>query len=251
MRQSQQPDPSSQRCDVKTQILDRVVSYVLEHHDWCNPLVAPRYWEHAFPNCSNQRIRALVLQHAEEGCVIKAITRELPDSLKLRPPSWLDLSKRSLFADATHEDSPQATSCSNSVGHFLPSPSYLTSLPPSRFESAEHYSWILGEAQRVWQELQREDTRALVRTNVPNEVAAVIESLTTTLFAQLKMYPTINRRDALAAVSVVAKRMGLLLPLEDGDQEALLRGAKEYLLRDRDGHVRNHFQQLSRPGWRF
>lgn len=192
-----------------------------------------------------------MIQHAEEGQLIKVITREMPDSLAVRPPSWVDLREVSLFGDARLRRDIQSVSTCSSFCYFFPSPSYLKSLPSGRFESQEQRTWIVDEAGRIWRELQREDNRVLVRTNVPNEMAEVIHSLTMKLFAQLQMYPTIGRSDAYVAMVATAKAAGLALPLEPGEEIELLRLAKEHLLKRRDGHVRNHFDSLRPRGWRF
>ncbi len=251
MQQSKQSDQTGQKCDVRPKVIDAVVSYVLMHHDWSIPLADSRYFQEALPACSNQRVRALLVQHADEGNMIKVITRELPLSLVVRPPSWIDLREASLFGGACQQRDLQSMPASSAFCRFFPSPVYLKSLSASRFESPLHHSWIVGEAQRIWRELQQEDTRALVKTNVPNERAGVIESLTTKLFNQLGMYPTIRRNDAHVAMLVAAKRVGLAVPLKEGDEREMLRLAREYLMRGRDGHVRDRFEALSRPGWRF
>ncbi len=251
MQQSNQSDPTGQKCDVKPKVLDAVVSYVLKHHDWSIPLADSRYFEAALGTCRNQRVRALLVQHADEGNMIKVITRELPLSLMVRPPSWVNLQEVSLFGGAGQQRDLQSIPSSSAFCRFFPSPAYLKSLPIGGFESPLHHSWIVGEAQRIWRELQQEDTRALVKTNVPNEKASVIESLTSKLLSQVGMYPTIKRNDAHVAVLVAAKRVGVAVPLKEGDEREMLRLAREYLMKGRDGEVRNHFEALSRPAWRF
>lgn len=246
MQQSFDTAHSPRRPDHKVEILDALVSFVVKRNDWSIPLGDSHYWEQSIPAISNQRVRAILQQLAEEGRVIKVIARTLPDSLRLRLPSWIDCKQSLLFEPPERHERPEILSRCASFGHFIPSPAYLATLPPARFESSLHASWLMGESERVWRELQRDEVRALIATtNVPKEVTLVLEALATTLLGQVRMYPHINRVEVRRALSSVAHRVGFSPPVSKEDETELLRLARELLLKGRDEHVRSHFESLT------
>ena len=243
--QPQSPDQSigTQRCPVKHRITEAVLSYVLSHHEWLVPNFAHTYWQTALPELHVDSVRNMMVKLSDEGKVIKVLTRELPDVLRLRPPQPLNLSEVSLFpgGQSARNHSPIAKWAP--VGHFIPSPMYLNSLvmDPTREPSGE-MRWLLAESQRVWRELQGEDVRALVKSNVPPIAGEVADILSSKLAEALKGGGYIQLSEIHGAIVCAMKATKHSFPLSTQEERSIIKVAENYLQArlTREVHARIH-----------
>ena len=243
--QPQSPDQSigTQRCPVKHRITEAVLSYVLSHHEWLVPNFDHTYWQTALPELHVDSVRNMMVKLSDEGKVIKVLTRELPDVLRLRPPQPLNLSEVSLFpgGQSARNHSPMAKWAP--VGHFIPSPAYLNSLvmDPTREPSGE-MRWLLAESQRVWRELQSEDVRPFVKSNVPPIAGEVANILSGKLAEALKGGGYIQLSEIHGAIVCAMKATKHSFPLSTQEERSIIKVAENYLQArlTREVHARIH-----------
>ena len=239
-----------ERCPVKNRIMDAVLSHVLSRHDWVVPSSVHTFWQTAFSELHLDKARNIMVKLSDEGKVIKVLTRELPEVLRLRPPQPLDLSGISLFpvAQVAREQAPIPKWAP--VGHFIPSPTYLTTLlsNPTQ-EPSLAMRWLLAESQRVWRELQGEDTRALVKSNVPPIAGEVAHIISDQLAETLKGRGYIQRSEIHGAVVCAMKATKHTFPLSKQEESLILKAAEKYLEGRLGREVYARMHPLEHRGW--
>jgi hypothetical protein len=172
----------------------------------------------------------MMVKLSDEGKVIKVLTRELPDVLRLRPPQTLNLSEVSLFAGGPSACKHAAIAKWAPVGHFIPSPMYLNSLvmDPTREPSVE-MRWLLAESQRVWRELQSEDVRPFVKSNVPPIAGEVADILSSKLAEALKGRGYIQLSEIHGAIVCAMKATKHSFPLSTQEERSIVKVAENYI----------------------
>lgn len=241
-----------ERSLAKCRVLDAVVSYVLSRHEWLIPNAAQAFWQTTLPDVPFHNVRNVMVKLSDEGKVIKALTRDMPDILKLRAPSPTNLSHALLFPDTLSAKEAGPVAKWAPVGHFIPSPSYLSSLcNDAKQEPSMEMRWLLGESQRVWRELQGEEVRPFVKSNVPALVSEVIEHLTDTLGKALKDRHYINKSEIHGAVVCAMKATKHSLPLSKGQEQLILKVAENHLEARLHREVYNRMHPLEQAGWKL
>ena len=231
--------------------MDAVVAHLMNQHEWVIPNKLSDDQLKPFPTPQVSCVRNMLILLADEGHAIKVVARELPDALRIRPPSWMDLSRAS-FGGAAIQPSSQASVLPNSpIAHFMPSPSYLKHLLSQTGEGDRSLMWLFEESGRVSKELQRNDVRVVVKTNIPSLSTEAIEGLTDRLTAAYRLRPTVKREEVHRAVSFVLHTYKGSFPLAREQEQVFLRKAQGIIDGRPGSEVRAEFRGLRAPSWRL
>lgn len=241
-----------ERSLAKSRVMDAVLYYALSRQEWLIPNAAQAFWQTALPDVPFHNVRNMMVKLSDEGRVIKVLTRDLPEILKLRPPIPTNLSEASLFPDKSSAEEVGPIAKWAPVGHFIPSPAYLNAIcKDAKQEPSMEMRWLLGESQRVWRELQGEEVRPFVKSNVPALVSEVIDHLTETLGKALKDRHYINKSEIHGAVVCAMKATKHSLPLSADQERLILKVAENHLEARLRREVYNRMHPLEQNGWKL
>lgn len=250
--QSNDLSPQHERCLVKSRVMDAVLSYVLSHQEWLIANAAQAFCQDAIPNYQFHNARNMMMKLSDEGKLIKVLTRDMPEVLKLRPPTPTSLSDASLFPSKQVPTEQGPVAKWSPVGHFIPSPSFLTSLiGAAHAEPSAEMRWLLLESQRVWRELQGEEVRPFVKSNVPALVTEVTDYLTGILAKALRERAYIDKSEIHGAVVCAMKATKHSLPLKKEEEKLILKVAENYLEARLAREVYARMHPLEHRGWRL
>lgn len=247
VQESELSQATRQLTSAKARVLEGVASFVTCHRSWIIPAIHIKY----FPQAKIENIRSAMVALSDSGLVIKVITRHMPECLRLRPPSWLDLSKENFAASEARPQMELDAHPMNPQSHFIPSPRYVESCLSVEQRSTPDMRWLLEESSRVWRELLREEIREQVRTNVPTTTAATIEKLTTALLEIIRHRPDVRAERARGVIVSSMKQCHYSGTLDESQCGEVLQLALRNLNHQLGSEVQARFSPFARSGWRF
>ena len=252
MNVSEKSTPSSVgRLHMRGQVMEALVAHVVNHREWVVPQRLSHDELNPFPNPDAGCVRNRLIALAEEGDVTKVVARELPESLIIRPPSSLDLSKAS-FGGSPGQPTPRTWEVPNSpLAHFMPSPNYLKALLAQKPDGNPAVAWLLAESLRICSELQRPDVRITVKTNVSSLSTAAKEALTDKVMQMNHFRHTVRREDVHGVVCMVMHKYTGTFPLSSQQEREFIRQAQISIERREHDEVRRELRTLRAPAWRI